>query len=72
MAEQDIYGHWRRALTDAVLKLTEHADLVSAAAEVKDIILPDGRQAIIYVKVIRYDEAKLLAEPPSGGLLAPL
>jgi hypothetical protein len=72
MAEQDIFGHWRRALTDAIGRMTDEKQIVSAAQEVKQITLADGRQAIIFVKVIEFDAAKLLLEPGSGGLLASL
>lgn len=70
--EQDIWGHWRRAVTDAVLRLSEDEQMVSAVQEVKQIELADGRAAIIYVKVMVFDEGKLLADPASGGLLGAL
>jgi hypothetical protein len=70
MAAQDIYGHWRRALTAAVLRVQDGAQ--SAAAEVQPITLPGERTAIIYVKVIAFSADKLLAEPDSGGLLVAL
>lgn len=69
-AEQDIYGHWRRALTNALERMTDHPELVSAAEEVKQIRLEDGREAIIFVKVIEYREAEMLLHPVSGGLAA--
>lgn len=71
-AEKDIYGHWRRALTNALERIVDHPEVVSVAEEVKQIELGNDRQGIIFVQVIEYSEERLVQDPGSGGLLASL
>jgi hypothetical protein len=49
------------------------ADGCTASAKLAETVtLADGRQVCVYVKAIRFDAAKLEAEPLSGGLLETL
>lgn len=66
-----------RAYNRAAKKFDKDPDLVGTH-ESAGFIIPDGQKRgkrkgfQVFVRMVRYDEEKLKADPMSGGLLAPL
>jgi hypothetical protein len=64
-----LYGEFIRALTASKKRMIQDPQILSAASQVCDIGFEDGREAIVYVKIIRYDATTARLNPDSGGLL---